>query len=261
MSEATGPGLGHNEPPDPIADLRERLEAENQDVLGRAEQLLSACRRMPLAVEDEQVAAAFSDQIMLLHKCARVAEDRHKLAKEPHLLAGRAVDGFFKRRIIEPMQAAAEEANRKLTAYHRAKAERERRAREAEAAEAAERERQERALAAAALAAADTDASLERAIDAEGQARLAEAAAADAKRAADAKAADLSRTRGEYGSTASLRGVWKGEVEDKATLDLEPLRPYLTPDSLQKAINAFVRAGGRALRGAKIFEDFKTTVR
>ena len=44
---------------------------------------------------------------------------------------------------------------------------------------------------------------------------------------ADAKAAELSRTRSDYGSVASLRSHWTGKLEDRATLDLEALRQHL----------------------------------
>ncbi len=48
---------------------------------------------------------------------------------------------------------------------------------------------------------------------------------------------------------------------DVETLDLEILRHHLNPDALQKALNSYVTAGGRLLRGAKIYEKSETVVR
>ena len=62
-------------------------------------------------------------------------------------------------------------------------------------------------------------------------------------------------------SMSSLRTRWVGELDNKAELDLEALRPYLGVDLLQKAINAFVAAGGRELKGANIFEKSEAVVR
>ncbi len=71
----------------------------------------------------------------------------------------------------------------------------------------------------------------------------------------------MSRTRGEYGSMSSLRTSWVFDEIDRATLDLEALRPYLPTDGLDKAVRAFIKAGGRELKGTNIFETTAAVVR
>ena len=75
------------------------------------------------------------------------------------------------------------------------------------------------------------------------------------------KPAELSRTRGEVGSVASLKGRWVGDVTDRAALDLEALRHYLPVAALQTALNGFIKAGGRDLRGAVIRLEQTASVR
>ena len=85
--------------------------------------------------------------------------------------------------------------------------------------------------------------------------------AAKSDKLADARPAELARTRGDYGSLATLRTTWVGEIVDKSAVDLEALRPFISEDVLQKLINAAVRAGFRELRGVKIYEKSEAQVR
>ena len=74
------------------------------------------------------------------------------------------------------------------------------------------------------------------------------------------KASKISKVQ-SVSSSASVRSRWVGEIEDKSKLDLEALRPFLSDDALQKALNAYVAFGNRAMTGARIYEDFKAIVR
>ena len=85
--------------------------------------------------------------------------------------------------------------------------------------------------------------------------------AAKVEQSANAKLSKLAQSRGVEGSTASLRTVWKGELIDRAALDLESLRQHLPESALQQAINSYVRAGGRTLKGAKIYEHSESVIR
>ena len=78
---------------------------------------------------------------------------------------------------------------------------------------------------------------------------------------ADAKQADLSRTRGELGSVSSLRTDWVHDGFDREKIDLEALRQHLPADAIDQAIRSFIRAGGRSLRGTSIFEQTSAVVR
>ena len=71
----------------------------------------------------------------------------------------------------------------------------------------------------------------------------------------------MAKTRGTTGAVSNLRTVWVGEMADIVMLDLEVLRYHISPEALQKAVNSFVKAGGRKLTGAKIYEKSETVVR
>lgn len=76
----------------------------------------------------------------------------------------------------------------------------------------------------------------------------------------NASLSELSRLRGDT-SMASLSEYWIGTVEDRAKLDLEALREHIPFAALEAAVQSFVTAGGRQLRGAVIFQDMKSVVR
>ena len=201
---------------------------------------------------------------------------------------GRTVDTFFKR-LADPLDEAKGKLQNRLTIYERNKADEERRVREEAAriereeaqrlqAIADERERAAMEVERAAEErdrAADTDAALDDAIEAnaaasradaearqaDADARQADADAVVAERAANAKAAQLHTTRGDYGSSSSLRTFWDFTDLDRGALDLEALRQHIPQDALEKAVRAYTKAGGRELRGVRIFKNTKSVVR
>lgn len=215
-------GVGHNAPPPDLLvgdALRMALENANVTLRGRAQQLVDAESRLP-EITDDEVAGRVADYIKQLTSAAKTADTTRVGVKEPYLEGGRNIDGFFKG-IIDPLLTVKKRVEAKLTAYLRDKAERERR--EREAAEQRAREEAERAAAAARAAAEkiETAADLHTAIEAEDTAHNAAADLASATKAADAKPADLSRTRGDYGAVASLRTTWTFEVVDMALIPRE----------------------------------------
>ena len=262
MSRAFAALLGDNNPPADLlvgAPLREKLQEENQDILDRCDELLEGANRIP-PITDDDIAGKVGDYIKQLTALNKTAEARRTGAKEPYLEGGRHIDGFFKA-VTDPVLKVKTNVERTLTIYAREKADSERRERmeqERLAREAAETAR--KAAEAAARAAHDA-AALDAAIEAEKAAETAAADLAKAERATDAKAAEMSRTRGEYGSMSSLRTSWVFDEIDRATLDLEALRPYLPTDGLDKAVRAFIKAGGRELKGTNIFETTAAVVR
>lgn len=262
MTDALAELLNHNNPPPDLLvgeALHERLRDENQDLIKRRDELLAAAARVP-AIEDEEIAKKVTDFVKQLGALVKASESKRVDAKEPYLDGGRSVDGFFKA-ITDPVDRAKKDVEKKLTHYAREKAEQERRERleqerlAREAAEVARREAEEKARAAA------DEVSLDDAIEAEARAETAQADLVKAEAAADVKPAELSRTRGEYGAVSSLRTQWTFDEIDRASLDLEALRPYLPTDGLEKAVRAFIKAGGRELKGTKIYETTAVVVR
>lgn len=262
MSAAAAELLRHNNPPADLLvgeTLREKLRDENADLLRRRDELLEAAQRVP-QIDTDDTAGKVTDFVKQLTALAKTAETRRTDTKEPYLEGGRNIDGFFKA-ITDPLTKAKDTVQRQLTVYLREKeaaARRQREEQERLAREAAERARIEAEEKARAIADA---AGLDEAIEAEKAAEIAAADLAKAEQAAEAKAAELSRTRGEYGSMSSLRTEWVFDAIDRSTIDLEALRPYLPADGLEKAVRAFIRAGGRELRGTTIYEKTAAVVR
>lgn len=252
---------GHNEPPAEVDNITARLTEEHADLLKRRDALLDAVDRVPETIDDEAQANKVADFIKQLQACVKNADAIRVDEKEPYLDGGRRVDGFFKGGIVEPISAAKKKVEARLTAYQRKVAEAERKRREEaerKAREEAERARKEAEERAAALR---EEEDLEAALAAEEAAKKAAEAAAQAEREANAKAADYSRSRSEHGSVASLRTVWTFADLDRAALDLEALRDHLPAAALDSAVRSFIKAGGRQLRGVRIYEDYSTVVR
>lgn len=253
---------GHNRPPPDLLtgdQLRDKLQTENDALLQRRDELLAAGGRIP-PVEDEDTARKVSDFVKQIAACSKAADTARVAAKEPYLAGGRGVDGFFKA-ISDPLDQLKKLAERKLTDYLRAKEAAERARREAAAREERERAEEARRRAEEEARAARDAQSLQDAIAAEREAALAEADAIKAGQAAEVKAAELSRTRGEFGAVSSLRTYWTFDGLDRASLDLEALRAHLPLTGLETAIRSFIRAGGRDLRGTTIYETTEAIVR
>lgn len=248
--------LKHNNPPTDAEVLQEYLFGKNAAILKRADDLVEAAKRVPENCPDDETAGKISELIKQINGAAKALETTRVAEKEPFLSQGRIVDGFFKS-TTDRLAAAVRQAKTPLDGFLRRKEVEERRRREDEAA--ALRKQEQDNLAAAAL--------LEQAkLKPEAQNILDDAVAAGdsaikAQQAAEARPAELSRTRSDMGALASLRTVWVGEMVDQRTLDLDKLRHHISPADLQKAINSYVRAGGRELAGAKIFEKSETVVR
>ncbi len=253
-------GYGDNQAPSDANPIRERLTETHAGMLSRRDELLAASNRVPTTVEDENTARKVGDFIKQLQAAVKNADATRVAEKEPYLDGGRQTDGFFKA-ITEPLAKAKKDIEGRLGIFLRKKADAERRAREE--AERKAREEAERAARAAAEAEAamTDDAAVEEAVVAEQRAKDAADVAAKAQVEAEAKAADLSRTRGDYGSVASLRTFWDFKDLDRNKLALEPLRSHLSVDALEKAVRSYVKAGERKLAGVTIFENTSTTVR
>lgn len=248
------PGIGHNSPP-----LSELLREEIAPLAKRKDDLLAACERVPETIRDEITSGRVADLIKLMIKCRQQAKKDHTARKEPFLENGRLVDSAYKA-ITDPLDRAKVLVENKLTLYQRQVAEDERRAREAEARRQAEEAKRQAMEAEAAAAKLETEADLDAAITAEELARQAAADAALAQRATTVKAAELSRTRGEFGSTASLTTFWDFKDLHPPSVDLEALRPFLDGEAVQRAVRAFIRSGGRQLVGCTIYQNTKSRV-
>lgn len=190
--------------------------------------------------------------------------------KAPFLRGERTVDGCFN--IIatsltdtrSPIAAALKAHLQRKAAAERARQEEiARKAREeedAKRAEAAEAARRAQALENQRRSAAASEKRVEASIATQ-DAINANVAAAAASKAASAKPADLARTRSETGSLGTLAEHWVFGITDPMALPAADLWPYISADAKEKAVRAYVRAGGRTLAGARIFNDTDLQVR
>jgi len=250
--------IGHNSG-DAAQQIRENLDTKHADILRRKAELLEACDRAPVTINDDDTAGKVGDFVKQIAACIKTADGARVTEKEPFLAGGRTVDGYFKG-ITDPLDKAKTVVQGRITDYLRRKADAERRQREEAARierEEAERKRKEAEAAAAAL---QDQQSLDSAIVAEQIAKQAAADAAAADKAANANAAELSRTRGDYGSVASLVTFWDFKDLDRDRIDLQALRHHLPADAIEKAVRSFIKSGGRTLPGVTIFENTKARV-
>ena len=69
------------------------------------------------------------------------------------------------------------------------------------------------------------------------------------------------RLRGAGGAVSTLRSYWTHCDLDRGKIDLEALRPHFTEQAIVSALGAYIKAGGRSIVGATIFEATAATVR
>src|SRR5471030_2360982 len=93
------PGLGHNNPPeplDPIDALDMRLAKTHRELVVRFIDLELGCARVPNPLQSEVDAAATTDFIAQCQSHIKKSEAAHRHEKAYFLKASRIVDGFFK---------------------------------------------------------------------------------------------------------------------------------------------------------------------
>ena len=235
-------GIGGNQP-DPTDDIRRRLAIDYDPLRRSLQDHILDMGALPGIVESKEDHDACVDFVTKVRATFKGTEAERVAAKDPYLKAERAIDGFF-----EPIKSGLSQLMTSVSArvqdYLTRKAAEERRARE-EAAKAD-------AEATAARAAAET---------ASAEAREAEIAADDKDQLAQARPADLARTRSDRGTLSTLKSVWVAKIEDADLIPLETLRPYISADTIRKAVDAYVKMGGRQLPGVEIYQTEKVVVR
>jgi hypothetical protein len=237
-------GIGHNHPPSVTEQVHSALSEKHRQLTARTEDLLGSVSRAPQTVDSEETAGRVADLIRMIGHAGQKAEAERKAEKEPHLEGGRAVDAWFKR-ITDPLAEAKARLQKPLDAFLKQKAAAERDRREAEARalkEAAERE----------AAQMQTPAQMDAAI-------AIEARAQEVQQSAQARPAELARTRGDYGGVATLRTVWKHEVTDPSLVPREFL--VVNDAAIKAAIKGAAKPGELKIPGVRIFEDSSAVVR
>lgn len=240
------PGMGHNQP----LPLRDQLAEQHAPITERVDALAAGVDRTP-DITDEDLARKAGDFVKQLAAEAKAIEAKRVDVKQPYREAAEQVDAFFKP-LVDRLTQGADRVRAKLGVYLRQKEAAERQRRE----EQARREREEAARLAAEAEKANSNERMAAAAALETQ-------AAQTQASAQVKPAELSRTRGDFGSVSGLKSQWTFRDLDRATINLEKLRPYIPQDGLEKAVRAAIRAGSRAgsIEGVVIFEEHVAAVR
>lgn len=271
MSEAAT--VGHNQPPETLAtgkQLESDILSTYEKILNRAQQLIDAEARLPAVITNEEQDAAATEYVKQIQACNKELDRVRLVAKAPYDTCSDFVHSTFRNfmdKLARPTRtspaALKERVEAKQLAYklelkrqEEARREEEaRKAREAEQQRLAEAaEAQKKAEEAAAIAARQRDPETDRitkeAADkaaADAQQKLSalqdsQAVTAQAVKAVEAPAADMTRTRGERGGVSSLRQQAGLQSIDRLTVDLEALRGHFTKDDLEKAVRSYINA-------------------
>ena len=205
-----------NRPLVPSQDaIAEWLQDTQAAQVRRRDEILAGYKRFteayPDGIPDEEVqrkAADFASAKGIIGTFLKQCETERTREKKPFLDGGRAVEHFFKDRLMDPVERCQHDLRGHMAVFA-SKLEAERR-------EAARLEAER--LAAEAAAAQDTaifgdEADQKHADEVAAEAALAEAAAA-------ASAAELSRTRGDLGTVVSLRSRFVADYEASDLLAL-----------------------------------------
>ena len=245
--------MGHNRPPSDEEIFAARMMEQHAELIKEAEDF---GRKRAKECDSQEYAERLTNFIKKVNLIAGKLEKLRVTEKEPHLRAGKVIDGYFKK-LASALDAARMGAQQPLNKWLRHCAEEEARLRR-EAAEQIRREEEEKQRLAMRL---EDQGEPEAAQHVQEQADKMGAYADKLEASAAAPTAQLAQVKTDTGASASLRTRWVGEVTSRADLDLNALRFHLPAAALQTAINAFIAAGGRELKGAKIFQTSEATVR
>lgn len=258
--------IGHNRP-DYAGDLQTRLPMDYQHFLDTVAEHEAKALDLPETVESDEDDKRVSDFIAQMRTTYKSVEATRVDEKEAFLKAERAVDGFFQP-ALGRIKTLADRLTRRVTEYKNAKAAAERRAREEaarverEKADKLRREQEEAERRAEEATRADRAAAHNRKADDKAfEAQKHEQKADELRTMAEAPAADLARTRSDKGTLSTLATQWVGVIDDYQAIPLEQLRQYISTKEIDRAVSAFVRAGGRQLPGVRIYEESKARIR
>jgi len=225
-----------NQPAGPMAPevLLDLLKERHGPLVKRQAELIAAAGRFHAkhaTIEDEETQGKSAEFIRQIQAAVKAQKAAHALEKKPWLDLAATVQGFFAK-LWDALETEKGKVEAKQLAFARLLRDR------ATAVAKAEQERLQReADAAAEKAAASMDG------DALDEAARRAQQAAEGAAAMPIRAPDLTRVRGDYGATTSMKVRWK----IRAAVDwMEKMpRQYLAPD--QAALDAALK---RAPRGA-----------
>lgn len=266
------PKIGDNVGVPYAEGVLDRLELDYGQLLDNAKDTLSDADELPSTVESAIDVSAVAGIVVKLRDLVARGESHRVAEKEPYLRAGNAVQTFFSKRVIEPLDAKRKELTRRIDVFKQRQLAEERARREAEAAAArkamyeAEKLRQEaEAKARRARSAENIEAQKKEAARAKIEAEMAAAKAEETHLATMASSSSLvgERFEGDRSGMVGMRKVPVVFIDDVSKLDLEALRPYLKEEALLSALRAWAKATNysREMAGATVGMRDATNVR
>jgi len=250
------PPKNHNNPPSETEYLEENLTLRNVHAIRAAQGHIEMAANIPDHFNEEVEASFTSDLIKLMENCTKELERRRKEEKEPFLRQGQCVDYFFNN-IKDSLATSIAKAKKPLGDWLQRKAAKEQADRDADAKML--REQQEAAMREAAnldrtkVTHEEAERVVQHAINTSQIANVAESIAA-------APVTSMARTTTKI-STAGLATKWVGTITDVDQLDLNKIRPYISRSELDKAVDRYVKQGGRACDGVLIKEAIEMKVK
>ena len=249
-----------NNPPTDEELIHDRLAMDYGRLVTRQAELIDGVPNVPEVIETEEDCEQVADYLKQMKLAAKEADNFRADEKEPHNLAGKTIQAWFKN-IENPLTAYVTKLTFRIKTYHDKKLAVERIAREEveriarkEAEEAAQKARE-------AEEAATNDETMADAIIAQESADKAQKAADKAAKAASASTNVITKVKSASGVTTSMSTFMNFRNLDMAIIDLEALRPYISQDVIEKAVRAAIRNEVRNIKGVEIFEDTRSRVR
>lgn len=279
----------HNKPPVLTPD---ELVKDYTHIDAALAEIEAQVKDVPTVIEDDEDLELARSAVKRCQSAYKRLETVRKDAKDPYLAAERVVDSHFNNRKDKvsgwqsDIEARAHRFLKKKQAEEQARRDEEARiaAEEARKAQEAQRKAEEERIAAEQARLAREQMNISKGDDeanpdahdgehfnalesaarqeetvARERALAATAEALSKAKAADAKPADLARTRTGDG-LSTLEEVWKFEITDlKAAMKDETLLSFISTAEVEKAVARYVKThkGDRPLNGVRIYADTK----
>lgn len=235
---------------------RDQLSVDFFHLIREVAELENECFDLPSVAEDEEDIGLITKTASGIIKLSKRIEEARTEHNRPFLDGSALLNDFFKRDLGTTLSTLKGNLEKVSTAYQRKKAERERAERDRIAVEA-----RDKAAAAARQVEETVHAGHVPAVTAAvSQASALTAFANRATAAAAAPVSSMGQVKTDAG-TASLVDNWTFDDLDVNAIDLETLRPFIPQTAIEQALRAFIKAGRRDIKGARIFNDSKSRFR
>ena len=245
------PGIGNNQPP-----LSTALSDDTEDLRKEIDVFAARASAAPRHVKNDADLSAAGALVTDAKDLGNRIDLKRKMIKDPYLRAGKEVDSFFKplsERILKVVDVFQALSN----AYMREKVAKER----AEAEAAARKLREEQAAREEAARKAEEANRSKTAATHTAKAEEAATKAEEAEARAQAPIEDIAKTTTDTGVTISGKAEWVADIDNYDAIDLNPLKPYLPRDAVEKALKMAVKMGLRSAAGVRTHQEVKAKFR